>query len=104
MTPFKNATKAMEGQAEDAEFGAMAECIPIIKALSNDLSELQTQYPITTSFETSERDELPNLPLLLNEDLPPQIGDDPASGFILECTNRAHAKLAEYYGPTDESS
>lgn len=104
MTPFESATKAMEGQAEDAEFGTMAECIPIIEALSNDLSELKTQHPITTSFETSELDELPNLPLLLDQDLPPQIGDDPASGFILECTNRAHAKLAEYYGLTDESS
>jgi hypothetical protein len=104
MTPFESATKVMKGQAEDAQFGMMGKCIPIIEALSKDLSELQTRHPITTSFETSELDELRELPLLLDEDPPPQIGDDPASGFILECTNRAHAMLAEYYGLTDESS
>jgi len=104
MTPFESATKAMEGQANDGEFGAMGECIPIIEALSNDLSELQIRHPIDTSFEITELDDLPTLPALLNEGLPPRTGNDPASGFILECTNRAHAKLAEYYGLTDESS
>jgi hypothetical protein len=32
----------------------------------------------------------------------PWIGDDPASGFILECTNHAYVKLSQYYGVTDE--
>jgi hypothetical protein len=44
--------------------------------------------------------ELNDLPALLEAFLP-QPGDDPATGFILKCTNRAYIKLLEYYGLTD---
>jgi hypothetical protein len=78
----------------------MGECIPIIEALSTELSDLQTRFPLDTTFESIG---LPDLPMLL-DDLPPRTGDDPATGFITECTNRAHTKLSQYYGLTDEST
>jgi hAT family C-terminal dimerisation region len=97
---FENATQALQGQAEYGEFGQMGECIPIIEALSNELSDLQTRFPLNSTFESID---LPDLPTIL-DDLPPRTGDDPATGFITECTNRAHTKLSQYYGLTDEST
>jgi hypothetical protein len=94
---------ALQGQAKDGSFGAMGECIPIIEVLSRKLTELQDQFPLTTTFESTELDDLKDLPAFL-ESLPPRPGDDPATGFITECTNRAHAKLAQYYSLTDEST
>lgn len=98
---FENATMALQGQAKNGEFGTMGECIPIIEALSLELTELQTRFPIDSTFESTELNDLPALSDL--NTFPPRTGDDPASGFILECTNRAHAKLSTYYGLTDES-
>jgi hAT family C-terminal dimerisation region len=98
---FENATMALQGQAQNSEFGTMAECIPIIEALSLELTELQTRFPLNSTFELTEINDLPNL--FDTNTFPPRTGDDPASGFILECTNRAHAKLSQYYGLTDES-
>jgi hypothetical protein len=100
---FESATMALQGQAKDGSFGAMGECIPIIEVLSRKLTELQDQFPLTTTFESTELDDLKDLPAFL-ESLPPRPGDDPATGFITECTNRAHAKLAQYYSLTDEST
>jgi hypothetical protein len=67
-------------------------------------------YPLDTTFEATEIDalvdEIDTLPALLKtlDSLPLRTGDDPASGFINECTNRAHEKLSHYYGLTDEST
>jgi hypothetical protein len=97
---FENATEALQGQAKNSEFGQMGECIPIIEALSNELSELQNRFPLNTTFTSTDLDDLPSL----LKDFPPRPGNDPASGFITECTNRAHAKLSQYYGLTDEST
>jgi hypothetical protein len=97
---FENATMALQGQAKEGQFGTMGECIPIIEALSLELTELQNHFPLNTTFESTEFDDLP----ALLDAFPPRTGDDPATGFILKCTNRAHTKLSEYYGLTDEST
>ena len=76
----------------------IGECIPIIEALSLKLIELQNHFPLNTTFKSTKFDDLP---ALLNA-FPPRTGDNPATGFILKCTNRAHIKLSEYYGLTDE--
>jgi hypothetical protein len=107
---FESATMALQSQATNAEFGAMAEAIPVIEALSNELTDLQLRFPLNTTFECTEIDtlteEIDTLPALLDtlDTLPPRTDDDPASGFITECTNRAHTKLSDYYGLTDEST
>ena len=65
----------------------MGEAIPVIEALSLKLSELQTRFPLDTTFNHTELDNLPgNLGELLNNP-PTHSGDDPATGFITECTN-----------------
>jgi hypothetical protein len=61
----------------------MRECIPIIEALSLKLIELQNHFPLNTTFESTEFDDLPTL---LNV-FPPRIGNDPTTGFILKCIN-----------------
>jgi hypothetical protein len=105
---FESATMALQGHAKYAEFGAMGECIPVIESLSNELTDLQLRFPLDTTFEATEIDalveEIDTLPTLLKtlDTLPPRTGDNPASGFINECTNRAHEKLSHYYGLTDE--
>jgi hypothetical protein len=77
----------------------MGECIPVIEALSLELSNLQTRFPLDLTFN-----DLPNdLPTLLNTSLPLS-SNNPASGFITECTNQAHIKLAAYYGLIDNLS
>jgi hypothetical protein len=76
----------------------MGEYIPIIKALSNELSDLQTRFPLDSTFKSID---LPDLPTIL-DDLPPRTGDDLVTGFITEYTHRAHTKLSQYYGLTDE--
>jgi hAT family C-terminal dimerisation region len=87
-----------------------AQHIPVIEYLSNELTDLQSRFPLDTTFEATEIDalvdEIDTLPALLKtlDSLPPRTGDDPASGFINECTNRAHEKLSHYYGLTDEST
>jgi hypothetical protein len=78
----------------------MGECIPIIEALSLKLIELQNHFPLNTIFKSTEFN---NLSALLDA-FPPCTGDNPATGFILKCTNRAHIKLSEYYSLTDEST
>jgi hypothetical protein len=69
----------------------------VIEVLSIKLTELQTRFPVNMTFASTELNDLP----ALLEAFPPQPGDDPVTGFILECTNRAHTKLSEYYGLTD---
>jgi hypothetical protein len=97
---FKNATIALQGQTVNSEFSTMGECIPIIKVLSLELTELQTWFLTNSTFKITEINDLPDLSDI-NTFLP-WTGNNPASGFILECTNRAHVKLSQYYGLTDE--
>jgi hAT family C-terminal dimerisation region len=97
MQCFEDATLMLEGHAQFAEFGQMGECIPIIEALSTQLTKLQNEYPLPSTFPITNLD---NLPEVDPDDKP---GSNPATGFITECTNRAFTKLADYYGKTDNS-
>jgi hypothetical protein len=76
---FKNATMALRGQAKQGQFGAMGECIPVIEALSIELTELQTRFPLDMTFALTELDDLP----ALLEAFPPRPGDNPATGLSL---------------------
>jgi hypothetical protein len=107
---FKSVTMALQGYVRYAKFSTMGECIPVIESLLNKLTDLQSRFLLNTTFEVTKIDALINkidtLPALLKtlDSLPPRTGDDPASSFFSECTNRAHEKLLHYYGLTDEST
>ena len=47
---FKNATIALQGQAKQGQFGTIGECIPVIEALSIELTELQTRFLLNMTF------------------------------------------------------
>jgi hypothetical protein len=59
MQCFEDATLTLEGHAQFAEFGQMGECIPIIEALSTQLTKLQNEYPLPSTFPTTNLDNLP---------------------------------------------
>lgn len=100
MKCFEQATKALEGCAMNTEFGSMSESIPVIEALQTQLTELQLRFPLPNTFQSTSLNSLStNLPIEPSD----QPGANPATGFIIECTNRAFLKLAEYYGKTDDS-
>lgn len=48
---FHTATIALEGQAKDAKFGAMWECVPVLEVLSNNLIRLQDEYPLINDVQ-----------------------------------------------------
>jgi hypothetical protein len=74
----------------------MWECVPVLEVLSNNLIRLQDEYPLSTTYRTTEISDLD--PLL--EHLP---GANPATEFICESVNRAWTKFQEYYALTDRS-
>jgi hypothetical protein len=51
---FHTATITLEGHAKDTRFGAMWECIPVLEVLSNNLIRLQDEYPLFTTFKTTD--------------------------------------------------
>jgi hypothetical protein len=98
MQCFEDATMALQGRAKDAQFGIMGECIPVIEDLQARLVELQLQYPLAETFESTELSQFESAP---NE--VPRPGDNPATKFLTECVNLAFVKLAHYYTLTDRS-
>lgn len=93
---FHTATVALEGYAKDAKFGAMWECIPVLEVLSNNLIRLQVEYPLSTTFKTTDISNMNPKP----EHLP---GANPATEFMCESVNRAWVKFQEYYSLTGRS-
>ena len=91
---FHTVTIILEGYAKDARFGAIWECIPVLKVLSNNLLRLQNEYPLLTTFNLTKISEIG----LLSEHLP---GANPATEFMCESVNRAWKKFQEYYKITD---
>ncbi len=51
---FHTATIALEGHAKDAKLGAMWECVAVLEVLSNNLIRLQDEYPLSTTFKTTD--------------------------------------------------
>jgi hAT family C-terminal dimerisation region len=94
---FAKATKSLEGKAEDFEFGAMAECIPIIERMQSELIRLQERFPETNTFPHTTLDSLE-----LDEEAPVP-SSNPATAFMTNCTNNAFLKLQKYYALTDAS-
>ena len=93
---FHTATITLEGYAKDAKFGAMWECVPVLEVLSNNLIRLQDEYPLSTTFESTEISSMNPL----SEHVP---GANPATEFICESVNHAWIKFQEYYKLTDRS-
>ncbi|MGH2638576.1 MAG: hypothetical protein ACRDF4_04745 [Rhabdochlamydiaceae bacterium] len=93
---FHTATLALEGHAKDAKFGAMWECVPSLEVLSNNLIRLQDEYPLSTTFESTEISLMKPLP----EHVP---GANPATEFMCESVNHAWIKFQDYYKLTDRS-
>jgi hypothetical protein len=66
----------------------MWESVPTLKILSKKLIELQTRFPLQTTFTTTDTD----------------ITFDPATEFICESVNKAWIKFSTYYTHIDEST
>jgi hypothetical protein len=93
---FHTATIALEGHAKDARFGAMWECVPVLEILSNKLIRLQDEYPLSTTFKTTD---------LTGSSASDHVlpGANPATEFMCESVNTAWIKFQEYYKLIDRS-
>jgi hypothetical protein len=85
---FDEATLALEGKARESRFGAMWESVPTLEILSKKLIELQTRFPLQTTFTTTDAD----------------ITFDPATEFIYKSVNKAWIKFSTYYTHINEST
>jgi hypothetical protein len=93
---FHTATIALEGHVKDARFGAMWECVPVLEILSNKLIRLQDEYPLSTTFKTTD---------LTGSSASDHVlpGANPATEFMCESVNTAWIKFQEYYKLIDRS-
>jgi hypothetical protein len=92
---FHTATIALEGYAKNAKFGAMWECVPVLEILSNNLIRLQDEYPLLTTFQSTDISSI--------DPLSEHVPRNPATDFICESVNHAWVKFQEYYKLTDRS-
>jgi hypothetical protein len=76
----------------------MSEYISVIKELQTRLIDLQRQYSLAHTFQSTELDIISSSISIELNDRP---GANPATDFITEYTNRAFIKLSYYYNLTD---